>query len=65
MGQKGRQHFLNTIPLWDSEQFQFAIGQGGMFKDLRIDYTKNMVDIDFDGYSLGGLSVGEPIEINV
>ena len=60
---RGRQHFLNTIPLWNSEQFQFAIGQGGMFKDLRIDYTKNMVDIDFDGYSLGGLSVGEPIEI--
>lgn len=58
----GQKHFLVTEPFYGHRQFQFGIGQGSMYKDLRADYIKRMVDIGFDGYALGGLSVGEPAE---
>ena len=57
-----RKHFLNTTPIYEFEQFQFGIGQGGMYKDLRKEYIERMVEIGFDGYAIGGLSVGEPAE---
>jgi queuine tRNA-ribosyltransferase len=41
----------------------FAIVQGGMFKDLREQSAKELIDIDFPGYAIGGLSVGEPKEL--
>ena len=41
----------------------FGIVQGGEYLDLRADCAKELVDMDFDGYSIGGLSVGEPKEI--
>ncbi|MCX6146543.1 MAG: tRNA guanosine(34) transglycosylase Tgt [Candidatus Kapabacteria bacterium] len=44
-------------------QFLFGIGQGGMYPNLRKEYINRMVEMDFDGYSLGGLSVGEPAQI--
>ena len=37
----------------------FGIVQGGLFKDLRIKSLKGLMKIDFDGYALGGLAVGE------
>jgi queuine tRNA-ribosyltransferase len=37
----------------------FGIIQGGLFKDLRIQSLKSLLKIDFDGYALGGLAVGE------
>jgi queuine tRNA-ribosyltransferase len=40
----------------------FGIVQGGMFQDLRAEGVKALMDIGFDGYALGGLSVGEPKE---
>jgi queuine tRNA-ribosyltransferase len=40
----------------------FGIVQGGMFNDLRTESLEGLVDIGFDGYALGGLSVGEPEE---
>jgi queuine tRNA-ribosyltransferase len=40
----------------------FGIVQGGMYDDLRERSIKQLVDIDFDGYAIGGLSVGEPAE---
>lgn len=43
-------------------QSLFAIVQGGMYKDLRHECAKIMVDMDFPGYAFGGLSVGEPKE---
>ena len=58
-----REHFNKTEPLWGHKQFQFGIGQGGMYKDLRTEYIKRMVEIGFDGYAIGGLSVGEPAEM--
>ena len=38
----------------------FGIVQGGMFKDLREKSAKDLVEMDFQGYAVGGLSVGEP-----
>lgn len=38
----------------------FGIIQGGMYPQLRQDCTRQLVDIGFDGYAIGGLSVGEP-----
>ena len=37
----------------------FGIVQGGLFKDLRIQSLKSLLKIDFDGYAIGGLAVGE------
>ena len=44
------------------DQSLFGIVQGGMFKDLREKSAKETVAMDFDGYSVGGLSVGETKE---
>ncbi|MBU1043851.1 MAG: tRNA guanosine(34) transglycosylase Tgt [Candidatus Omnitrophica bacterium] len=41
----------------------FAIVQGSTFKDLRHDCAEKLVDMDFDGYAVGGVSVGEPPEL--
>lgn len=38
----------------------FGIVQGGGFGDLRAKAAKALVDMDFDGYAIGGVSVGEP-----
>lgn len=45
-----------------ADQSLFGIVQGGMFKDLREKSAKETVAMDFDGYSVGGLSVGETKE---
>jgi len=37
----------------------FGIVQGGMYKDLRLESLEKLEKIDFDGYALGGLAVGE------
>ena len=42
-----------------SQSALFGIVQGGMYKDLREDSLNRIIDIDFDGIALGGLSVGE------
>jgi queuine tRNA-ribosyltransferase len=40
----------------------FGIVQGATFEDLRTESAQAMVDLDFDGYAIGGVSVGEPEE---
>ena len=45
------------------EQALFGIIQGGEYKDLRERSVKEMLELDFPGYSIGGLSVGEPKEL--
>lgn len=42
------------------EQALFGIMQGGMYKDLRKESADQIVEMDLPGYSIGGLSVGEP-----
>ncbi len=41
----------------------FGIAQGGMYKELREESAKVLTDMDFPGYAVGGLSVGEPKEL--
>lgn len=45
------------------EQGLFGIVQGGSFEDIRIHCAKELVKMPFDGYSIGGTSVGEPKEV--
>ncbi len=46
-------------------QSLFAIVQGGMYADLRRQCAERLVEMDFDGYAIGGLSVGEPRELTL
>lgn len=41
----------------------FGIVQGGMYPDLRRECAERLVEMDFPGYAIGGLSVGEPREL--
>ena len=40
----------------------FGIVQGGMHRELRIHSAESLIEMDFNGYAIGGLSVGEPKE---
>src|SRR2546426_2929796 len=44
-------------------QWQFGIVQGATFADLRRESARRLLDLDFPGYAVGGLAVGEPHEI--
>jgi queuine tRNA-ribosyltransferase len=46
-------------------QSLFGIVQGGMYHDLRRESAERLVEMDFDGYAIGGLSVGEPRELTL
>jgi queuine tRNA-ribosyltransferase len=46
-------------------QSLFGIVQGGMYQDLRRQCAERLVEMDFDGYAIGGLSVGEPRELTM
>jgi len=53
---------------WHSEfggrtQSLFGIVQGGMYPELRRESAERLVEMDFPGYAIGGLSVGEPREL--
>ena len=43
----------------------FGIVQGGMYGDLRRESAERLIEMDFDGYAIGGLSVGEPRELTL
>lgn len=44
-------------------QSLFGIVQGSTYKDLRMESARRTVEMDFPGYAIGGLSVGEPADI--
>jgi len=44
-------------------QCLFGIVQGGMYPDLRRESAERLVEMEFDGYAIGGLAVGEPPEV--
>ncbi|MGZ6317381.1 MAG: tRNA guanosine(34) transglycosylase Tgt, partial [Anaerolineales bacterium] len=48
------------VPSEGQTQALFGIVQGGMFPDLRRQSAERTVELDFPGYAIGGLSVGEP-----
>jgi len=45
-----------------TDQLIFGIVQGGTFRELRKQSAQALVEMDFDGYAIGGVSVGEPEE---
>lgn len=46
-----------------AECLAFGIVQGGMFPKLRLEAIERLKELNFNGYALGGLSVGEPIDL--
>ncbi len=57
-----KEAFEKSEPLYGHEQALFGIIQGSVYKDLREASAKDLINLDFDGYSIGGLAVGEPAE---
>ena len=54
---------LNILPdTINPHQMLFGINQGGIYEDIRIEHAKQIVDLDLDGYAVGGLAVGESHE---
>jgi queuine tRNA-ribosyltransferase len=53
----------SEVPISNAGQAQFGIVQGGLFGDLRRESAEATCEIGFEGYAIGGLSVGEPIEL--
>lgn len=45
------------------DQLLFGINQGCTFADLRVEHIQRIVELDLDGYAIGGLAVGEPAEV--
>lgn len=54
---------LRGQPKYDAGQALFAIVQGSTYPKIREDSARALVGLEFDGYAIGGLSVGEPQEI--
>lgn len=46
----------------NKSQLLFGINQGGVIDDIRTEHAKRIVDMDLDGYAIGGLAVGESHE---
>ena len=53
---------LNEHQRLNNSNELFGIVQGGMHEDLRLQSIESLVEMNFDGYAIGGLSVGEPKE---
>lgn len=57
------QHAQSSSPRIAGTQSLFGIVQGGMYPDLRRKSAERLLELDFPGYAIGGLSVGEPREL--
>jgi queuine tRNA-ribosyltransferase len=61
--------FSSQVPWYEelggSTQSLFGIVQGGVYRDLRRESAERLVEMNFDGYAIGGLSVGEPRELTL
>jgi queuine tRNA-ribosyltransferase len=58
---RAREYFLQCASRnGDLQQWQFGIVQGATFADLRRTSAKQLLELDFPGYAVGGLAVGEP-----
>lgn len=60
---ENKEAFEKTTPLYGHQQNLFGIVQGSVYKDLREQSARDLTGIGFDGYSIGGLAVGEPAEV--
>jgi queuine tRNA-ribosyltransferase len=61
---RARAHLLERVNR-DGElaQWQFGVVQGATFADLRHESARQLLEIDFPGYAVGGLAVGEPHQL--
>ncbi|HET7108220.1 MAG TPA: tRNA guanosine(34) transglycosylase Tgt [Candidatus Acidoferrum sp.] len=60
---RAREYFLlQEKQNGEPAQWQFGIVQGATFPDLRRESARQLLDLDFPGYAVGGLAVGEPHE---
>lgn len=59
---KNKEAFDSTNPLYGHQQYLFGIIQGSVYKDLRESSANDLVKLDFNGYAIGGLAVGESTE---
>ncbi len=60
---RARQYFLQRAQQnGEPAQWQFGIVQGATFPDLRRESARQLLELDFPGYAVGGLAVGEPHE---
>jgi queuine tRNA-ribosyltransferase len=58
---RARKHFLERASRnGELAQWQFGIVQGATFADLRRESARQLLELDFPGYAVGGLAVGEP-----
>lgn len=60
---RSREEFLKSESLYGHRQFQFGIVQGSTYKDLRKESAESLSELDFEGYAIGGLAVGEENEV--
>ena len=55
-----KEYFTKKVGNTKKRPLLFGIIQGGVHKDLRIKSAKELLDVGFDGYAIGGVAVGEP-----
>ena len=60
--ERGIARFDATEPLYGHEQAFFPVVQGSVYPDLRRSAAEHAVEMNREGYAIGGLSVGEPVE---
>jgi len=60
---ENRKQETETRQFAGKHQALFGIVQGGMYADLRRESAERLVEMDFPGYAIGGLAVGEPREV--
>lgn len=61
--ERGATHFDESEPLYGYSQAFFPIIQGCIYPDLRKEAAEHAVELNREGYAIGGLSVGEPKEL--
>ncbi len=54
--------FEKSPPIYGHSQALFGIVQGSVYPEIREMSARSLIDMDFDGYAIGGLAVGEPVE---
>ena len=61
--ERSKERFLESAKENGRDQSLFAIVQGSTYESLRSEVAQALVEMGFDGYAIGGLSVGEPSDV--
>ena len=59
---RAKEHFEKRVEGRESRPLLFGIIQGSVYEDLRQESARQLIEIGFDGYAVGGVAVGEPRE---